>query len=419
MFKRIREDKTLWFILLLALAMRVGGALFLGNDLSGLSGAHDEIPYSMLGHRVSTGHGLTFPVQTYPWIPPDHPQSYYSATISLFYGAIYTVFGYRPLIARLITGLLSTAVVGMTYLLALRIFGRRVAVLTGLIAAVYAYLVFYGVTLVTETPFMLALMVALYLAYDLRDNPSTRGWIVLGLALGVTLLLRMAVIFFLPVLLAWVILSQPQVRRRAETLRALIPIVIIVAAVAPFTVRNVLLWDHFMLLESQFGHVFWNGNHPGHAGDFHPFQTFVIPAEILASQNDAIITSTLLQMGIENVLADPAHFIQLTITRLRELFTFWPTSDSSFLANAMRLISFGWIAPLALVGIPIAARRRYDLMPVWLFLILHVGIYSVTWTMIRYRVPLDPFFIMFAALAIVTISDRLRPNKAPTGDAGR
>jgi hypothetical protein len=39
---------------------------------------------------------------------------------------------------------------------------------------------------------------------------------------------------------------------------------------------------------------------------------------------------------------------------------------------------------------------------------MHTAIYAVTWTMIRYRIPLDVFFIMFAAYALETTASYLR-----------
>ena len=78
-----RERRIFWVLLLLALLVRIGAALYLGNEVSGLSGAQDEVSYSMLGQRYTEGHGLTFPRPWYPWIRADTPQSYFSASMSL------------------------------------------------------------------------------------------------------------------------------------------------------------------------------------------------------------------------------------------------------------------------------------------------------------------------------------------------
>ncbi|MBK8045652.1 MAG: glycosyltransferase family 39 protein [Anaerolineales bacterium] len=147
-------------------------AIYLGNTVSGLSGAQDEISYSMLGQRFASGHGMTFPSEWYPWIKPDAPQSYYSFTMSFFLAAIYKLFGYLPLAARLITGLLSAVIVWLIYRIAQMLFNDAVALISAVIAAVYAYLIFYGVTLVTETPFILALLTSIYISLKIVQRPN-------------------------------------------------------------------------------------------------------------------------------------------------------------------------------------------------------------------------------------------------------
>ena len=389
-------NQLLFGILAIALILRVAMAVYLGDTVSGLSGAHDEISYSMLGQRYAAGYGMTFPEAWYPWIEANAPQSYYS----------YALFGYHPLAARLIMAVMSTLIVWMVFLVGRRLFNEKVALLATAITALYAYLIFYGVTLVTETPFTLALLIALYLAVRMRAGEMTGfwAWVLLGFVLAVAVLLRMAVIFFIPILLFWLFFA---IRKHTSIFMLVIPLVIIGLAVLPLAMRNWQLWHQFLLLEAQFGHVFWNGNHPDHLGNFHPFKVFPIPAEVLALKNDVLITNTLLRMGIQNVLADPGNFIMLTLTRLREFFLFWPTEDSTLWANLLRIGSFGIVLPFALYGLVSNLRRFQELAPIYLFFVVHTGIYAVTWTMIRYRVPLDPFFILFAAYTLYTLYSRV------------
>lgn len=413
--------KFLWhyafaLILLLALIARVAAALYLGNTIRGLSGAYDEVSYDLLAQRFVAGYGLTFPFDYYPWIQAGSQQSYYSVTISLFYALVYSIFGYQPLAARLVLAVIGTGVVGLIYLLARRLFGKPAAVVAGIIAAGYAYLVFYSVTLVTETPFIFCLLSALLIAYDLRDRPrlwnmsarpqlkhfkSTWRWFAWGAVLAIAVLLRMAFIFFVPFLLGWVLYHH-----RQRIILVLIPVAMIILAILPFTIRNYQLWGRFMLLESQFGHVFWNGNHPEQGGDFHPTRVFPIPEEVLGAggdRNDAVITSTLLRMGIDNVLKDPGHFALHTLTRLREFFTFWPTRESDTTANLMRVFSFGITLPFIIAGLVITRSKWRELIPIYLFILIHTGVYAISWTMIRYRIPLDAILIPFAGVALVKL----------------
>jgi 4-amino-4-deoxy-L-arabinose transferase-like glycosyltransferase len=382
------------------------------------------VTYSTLAERLVTGHGLTFPTGWYPWIQADAPQSYFSASMSLLLAGVYFVVGYQPLVARLAMAMLSTLAVAQIGLLADRLFGRKVAIVAGLIAAVYAYLIFYGVTLVTETPFIVSVLAGLILTYRVLDNPAPRNWVLLGIALALATLFRMAIIFFVVPMLVWLVWRQRQHWRRA-----LIPLAIIALAILPFTIHNYLIWGRFLLLESQFGHVFWNGNHPGHLGNFHPFKVFPIPPEVLASHNDVEITNRLLQMAVQNILNDPGMFVMLTITRMREYIVFWPTPSSEPQANLLRMLSWGVLVPFALAGLALARKHWSQAMPIFLFIALHTFVHAVSWTMPRYRLPVDAVLIPFGALALVSLvtwaTSRVRVAPAqrswqalPTSEAG-
>lgn len=407
---RLRNDlkinKPIILILFVAFLLRLIAAAYIGNEVSGLSGAWDEISYDMLAHRYVDGYGLTFPQDWYPWIKANTHQSYFSATMSMYLALIYWIFGYKPVVARVVTALLSTISVFLIYILAKRLFSQKVAILSAIIASLYAYLIFYGVTLVTETPFILMILLSIYLAYEISDSPSLLKWLLIGITLSITVLFRMAVVFYVPFLIGWVIWKQ-----RDHWIYGLVPIVMIVLTVTPFTLRNYQIWGRFLLLEAQFGHVFWNGNHPDSEGDFHPYRVFTIPDEVLVSNNDAIITNQLLRMGLENIFEDPGLFVSLTITRLREFFKFWPTSESDSLANIMRVLSFGLLLPLSLIGLWFAKKESEKLLPIWIFMVIHTAVYAVSWTMIRYRIPLDAFLAIFAGLAIAECYYRVKSSQ--------
>lgn len=402
----MKDHKYIWAILAVALLLRVAAAVALGDEIRGLSGANDEITYSTLGARMAEGHGLTFPTGWYPWIKADRPQAYFSFAMSGGLGILYSITGNHPLAARLLMALAGTGVVGLIYLLGLRYFGRRVALVGAGVSAVYAYLIFYSASLVTETPFTLAVLASIYLAGSVALEPSVKNWAFLGLALMVAVHARMAIVFFIPLLLLWAFYKA----KGARLVHAAIPLVMIGLSIAPFTWWNYQTWGHFVPLQTQFGHVFWNGNHPGHHGNFHPFKVFEIPEEVLALDNDAEITNRLLEMGIDNVRKNPGDFLSLTITRLREMFVFWPRESSSTAANILRVLSFGLVAPWALGGLILNLKRWRELLPILLFVVTHVGVHAVTWTMIRYRVPMDPFLILLAASALVRTQEVVFPR---------
>ncbi len=124
------------------------------------------------------------------------------------------------------------------------------------------------------------------LTYSVLDRPRAWKWPALGAVLALAVLLRMAAVFFVVPLLGWLAWRIPQRRWRV-----LIPLVVIGLAIVPFTIQNYLTFDRFLLLEANFGHVFWNGNHPDSLGNFHPYRVFLIPEDVLALGNDVDITN--------------------------------------------------------------------------------------------------------------------------------
>lgn len=395
----LQNPRSIALVVLAGFGIRVAVALYLGNNPHGLSGAGDEYTYHTLASRFSQGKGFSFPVHWYPWIRPDTPQSYFSLGMSTYLGVIYKLFGAKPLAGRLVGALLSSTSLFLVAAIARRIFDKSTAGTAVIMAAINPYLIFYGVTLTTEVGFTLGLLLMLFSALVLREEPSWRNWARFGLALVLATYFRSSSLAVGVAVVVWLVVSESRVRR--SFWRISVPIFLVTLSLLPLTLRNYRLWDQFLLTESNFGHVVWNGNHPDQEGNFHPVRTFAIPVEVLELGNEAAMSKELLSLAMKNISDDPAVFLKLTVTRLREFFKFWPTADSSLLANVLRVASFGTLVPLVIVGI---AQRRFSnarLTLLYVVVASHTFVHSVTWAMIRYRVPLDSLFIVIAASGLL------------------
>lgn len=241
-----------------------------------------------------------------------------------------------------------------------------------------------------------------------EDERDEAFWLV-GIGLAGALLFRSAVLVFIPVFLVWLYLASPGAARlQTKVVKYLVPAGIIFVAVLPWTVRNYRLYGRFMLLQSQFGHVFWNANHPDQGTDFRGPWVAPIPKELLNNLNEADLTYELLRQGRQFITEDPGRFLLLSVDRFVYLFTFWPTADSSFMSNIARLLSFGIMVPFMLAGLALSLRQWRRLVPIYLFIILHIGIYVSSWVMIRYRVPVDAVLLLFAGLSVATLMSLVR-----------
>ncbi|MFN2139238.1 MAG: hypothetical protein ACK2U5_02090, partial [Candidatus Promineifilaceae bacterium] len=79
-----------------------------------------------------------------------------------------------------------------------------------------------------------------------------------------------------------------------------------------------------------------------------------------------------------------------------------------------RVASFGLFLPFMLIGLArtvlykfpsFSSRLKSPLTLVYLFLLAYTGIHLLTWTLIRYRLPLDAFLVIFAGLTLVRIGE--------------
>ncbi len=123
----------------------------------------------------------------------------------------------------------------------------------------------------------------------------------------------------------------------------------------------------------------------------------------------------LLRRALENIMADPGRYLLLSLSRIPPYFEFWPTADSGLVSNLARVGSFGLFLPFMLYGLWHTLRYRFPSWAAWLsspftlvylFAIVYTAIHVLTWTLVRYRLPIDALLVQFAALSLLLIVNR-------------
>jgi 4-amino-4-deoxy-L-arabinose transferase-like glycosyltransferase len=422
-------DKRMRAIFLIILAvsvlLRVGSAFFMGNTVTDMPGTADQLSYHNLALRVLDGHGLTFGEPWWPATRAGEPTAHWSYLYTGYLVGVYALFGPNPLAARLIqaviVGLLQPVLV---YLLGRRLFGSAAGLAAAALTAVYIYFFYYAGALMTEPFYINAILASLLLAIRLVDRAQIErpGWdLGLGLTLGATLLiailLRQLFMLIVPFLFGWVLLAGWK-RMPALILAGMV----IVVGILPFTAYNYARFQSFVLLNTNAGYAFFWGNHPIHGERFIPILPgemgsyySLLPPELL-HLNEAELDQALLKRGLQFIADDPGRYVLLSLSRIPPYFMFWPSADSGFISNLSRVGSFGIMWPFMLYGLIRALRagkQAVRLRPpapvtlVYLFLLLYTGIHILTWTLIRYRLPVDAVLLAFAGLALLDLFLRI------------
>jgi 4-amino-4-deoxy-L-arabinose transferase-like glycosyltransferase len=224
---------------------------------------HDEREYLSLADNLAAGRGFIY--------GPDHDwgtaQQFGRAPLyPMFLAAIGAADGTtdatptRVKVAQAALGGLLVALIGA---IALHAAGPRAGVLAAAVAAVYPPLVWYPAYVLSETLYSaLALTAVLLLQIAVERSDQARSSraggplaLLSGLLVGLAVLTRPALLFFVPLAVVWL-----AVRRRPVLALAMVAAAL--AVVAPWTARNYRVHGRFVLVASEGGVTFWTGNHP-------------------------------------------------------------------------------------------------------------------------------------------------------------
>jgi hypothetical protein len=207
-----------------------------------------------------------------------------------------------------------------------------------------------------------------------------------------------------------------------ESLAGLILATVIIAVlILPFSLYNEERFDQFVLLNTNAGFAFFWANHPIHGAKFIPILSpdqksyqDLIPLE-LRTLSEAALDRSLLSRGLHFVADDPVRYIKLTISRIPAYFKFWPSRDSSTISNIARVGSFGLLLPWFIAGIFLSIQSTHFGDKRWIIVYLlllvacvYTGIHLLSWSLIRYRLPVDAVLMPFAGYGIFRVAEIVR-----------
>ena len=407
---RMKSKPLLTLILVAAVLIRIPIAIYMGDQVTVLPGIQDQVSYDALARSLLDGRGYSFTAKWYPFTPADTPTAHWSFIYPLYLAGVYAVTGYHPLVARLLQGAVGGALLCfLVYKIGRRVVNEDTGLVSAGLAAVYGYFIYYNVALMTETFFFVLVLLTLHLSIELKENPTLARWVLLGLALGLASLLRQTILLFVPFLILWLFwdLKKDGIRWWYFT----VPLVVVILLIAPWTLRNYLVYHQFLLLNSNAGYALFASNNPNLGTDWSNDEVVVPVPEALAGQNEAELDRALTQRGIEYILKDPNRYLWLTLDKTLEYFKFWPSSESGQMSNLVRVLSFGLYLPFMVLGLGFSISRWRNYVPLYLFIVIHTGIHLLSWPAPRYRLTVDAVLMVFAGLALIELAKQLKTRR--------
>lgn len=277
---------------------------------------------------------------------------------------------------------------------------RRTALLAAGMTAVYPHFAFYAAIGLSETTYMALLVGAFHCLYRQR---MAAGSVLLVLSI----LERPALDLLAPILIVMVsLLHRPGAWRRAGLDLAKY-VVIYVVLMTPWWIHNHAKYGQFVRLNLGDGLIVYAGNNPlnrsgggvanGVAGDdmdLTPFEAIADPIARNQAMKDA---------AVDYIRQYPGRFVEMMGVKFIRFWRLWPYAPQyrSPWIIALSLASYGIVLPLALFAVFGGGRAQAARLAPILALVVYLSlVHMVTIGSIRFRLPLEPFLIVLAAMAI-------------------
>ena len=423
------ERAFIWRVFGIALVLRLVPVLLAYNLPIGLD---DMFQYDMLGRSIASGNGYrwyaqpdldlirryaTFSLQGIDYDPRGIETSFRAPLYPAFLALVYIFSGTGPqrlFAVRLAQALLTALLIPLTYALARRLLPEnlRAAHWAAWAVACYPLLILFPLALATENLFFVLFLAATLTALLAAQTRQMRFFVISGVLFGMTALTRSVILpaAGLAALWFWFVLR--------ERVKALVLLAAILIVIAPWIVRNSLLYGRLSPIELSMGYNLYVGYYPHNSGTF----AYGPSLDLLTIADDAERERVGTRKAIGFIEADPGRIGVLAVDRLGYFFGLERRALSYFYSNDF----FGYIpfplllalaililSPFVIVCCSAAlglAAIRWDraaaLLPVVMlgYLLPHVFLLADD----RVHMTLVPLLAIFAAVGWLAIKERGR-----------
>lgn len=362
-----------------------------------------------VARSIANGHGFGSPY-AYPGtgptaiLPPVYPY---------LMAGVFRVFGVMSAASAIVLLGLNCTFSALTaipvFAIARRIFGRRTALWSCRLWAIFPYAIFLSTDRIWEnTLTTLLVTTTLALLLRLEDDPRPLMWLGLGVLAGVTALSNPAI---LSIFFFWVIWAAGRRARRGLNwkLPAAAALLALVLVVLPWEVRNYQTFGKFIPIRSNF----WAEMAYGNTGDLSDIEPdWAMPPRNdtewrrYASLGEMRYMDAKRDQALEFIRRNPGLFLRLTARRFSFTWTGFWSLHPEYVKNepfqVPNTVMCSAITLLMLLGLRRAWRAGCGpLAPLLLMLIVMPLTYYISHPAVEYRHPLDPVILMFAIFAVV------------------
>lgn len=392
--------KKLWIVFALALLIRL---LFIavwyqtgqGDRLSS-----DSNFYYGLGRSIMEGKGFQFPGE-----PPAHRPPLYCVLVGLM-----SQISSFPLGVYLAQALLGAASCLSLFALGREMFNDKAGLVAACLLAFDYASVRFTTAVLSETLFVLLILLSFYHLYRYHRGQRGRNLWLSGIFAGLAVLTRDSLLYYFLLMGLWFFAAKMPLKVCIPKFLTFLCAFVIV--IAPWVLRNSLIHKQFVMITTSSGYYLGFSNNEtvkGQSGggewtynDSYLPQDPNLPAPYTQEGNRYFF-----KKAVEYIRDHPGRFLRLIKPKLIGMWRPYQT-DSPLYAKIAAAVTYIPVILLGLIGLARNLGRWRDFFPVYFLItyvfLLHIVLHGV----IRYRYPVMPFFMIFAAQVLTGAWSRFK-----------
>jgi tetratricopeptide (TPR) repeat protein len=352
-------------------------------------------------------------------------------------GVIYAIAGRHLLLVRIIQAIIGSGSCALLMLAGARLFSRNAGIAAGLMLALYAPAIFFDGLLQKSVLDVFFVCLALWLisektaegAENAKKTLAQRSWrsprfFLLGLTMGLLALTRENALVFIVVIVAWIVVRGFEAegwgltaRRAALFLGGLAMVLVPVAA------RNNYVGGGFYITTSQLGTNLYIGNNASADGTYQSLRfgrgapeyerqdaTDLAERALGRRLTPAEVSGYWTGKALEFASSRPGAWLALMGRKTALLWNATEMLDTESQETyaewslPLRILGvaghFGILVPLALFGVIVTWPERRRLWILYAMTAAYAASVVVFYVFARYRYPLVPLLILFAAAGV-------------------
>jgi 4-amino-4-deoxy-L-arabinose transferase-like glycosyltransferase len=303
----------------------------------------------------------------------------------------------------------------LLYQIARSKFSPGVGLASGLLLAVYPLAVYASSQISAATLYVFLNCLLLWLLFRCEGLNRRRDYVLAGLALGTLILARAEMLLFVPLVVIWLRMVQPQRYYRNAAYLLLATGVVI----GPWAARNWYVFGRPAPLTISAGINLWEGQNPNATGTRSEYTNPPVakPPELIAALNALPATrdyelkadSVLRDAALRAMLDNPWRSARLALRKLVFYWGYYWGIPFSYPSAQSPLYWLPWflLLPTFLIGLSASARqwRRYSLF--YLYFGFTTCIVMVFFVIPRYSLLILPLVIPFAVYGATVAGHRV------------